>query len=154
MSISNDGEVAQRLREIAERAEKATPGEWTFEGKIDREGNAAIWAKAAGGKISGVVANFHMRWAHVDQKLEQGANLAFSAHARADIPWLLTLAAARESEIERLNKTIESFKEDVSDVYEVLMTCRNDLMSETVRGAIAGSIAALEKHFAKSRSDQ
>jgi len=85
--------IEQRLREIEERASKASPGPW----RAIREASADETA-----------CGYDLYSLDGPTWLEEGdyAYLArndaeFAAHAREDIPWLLSLLREREKQMER-----------------------------------------------------
>lgn len=103
------GSVAQRLAEIRERAEKATPGPW----RSGIPGNFCVYAPDGMAERSGPLAL--MRGTREDQ----ASNRAFIAHARADIPYLLTQLAERERMLAEADAVIwELSNGDITDADE------------------------------------
>jgi len=91
--------IEQRLREIEERASKASPGPW----RAIREASADETA-----------CGYDLYSLDGPTWLEEGdyAYLArndaeFAAHARDDIPWLLSLIRELDAEIRRLRERLD-----------------------------------------------
>jgi len=81
----------QRIREIAERDKKATPGEWTV--GVDSCAKCREQGKEGEYEILEVPSGYHAM-------LERKEDAEFIAHARMDIPFLLeALASERSSAI-------------------------------------------------------
>jgi hypothetical protein len=87
-AAGNTGDAGERLAEIAAREAKATPGPWVIGGCKDhptgynaRAQNICLAVRGPSGER---VPNLP-------------ANIAFNAHARADIPWLLSSLATSEA---------------------------------------------------------
>jgi hypothetical protein len=92
-----------RLREIAERAEKATVGPWKVQGlgpEVQRLG-AYVYSPYLGSVCS----------CPKESDLFSGHtyNMEFIAHARSDIPWLLDQLTAALARAEAAEKALEPF---------------------------------------------
>lgn len=99
-------DAKERLREIWERAEKATPGAWKLdiEAEYGEFGSVLCYYPYGGvSEVEGkVVEVFRFR---DDYGNDQGADGEFIAHAREDIPFLLaevTRLMERESKAEAM----------------------------------------------------
>jgi hypothetical protein len=111
----------QRLREIRERAEKATPGPWVnfhdvIHEDVDEDRNTGI-AQAAdygpeAGKPESAIVHMYSWAQHDPTRLIPNAE--FIAHAREDVPWLLDALAAREAEVAELKDAIERVDRDAN----------------------------------------
>lgn len=80
-------EVEQRLREIEERVSKATAPPWSDDKGI-------LWIPSFCGMLEAGVG------------VPRGADATFCAHAREDVPWLLSLLREREEENRRLREAL------------------------------------------------
>lgn len=113
-----------RLKEIEERAERATPGPWKWGGSPRAQFGAAneLTVRSAG--------EFpHGKWiADVGRIQEREANAEFIAHARTDVPDLL-------AEVRRLNT---AFSRLVWIVY-------GDCISDETVALIANDLAESER---------
>jgi len=93
--MTND--VEARLRDIEERAKKATPGPWEW-----GEAGHAIQAP------SRTVLDAHRRLSFLSRD-----DAAFIAGAREWVPWLLQQLAASRSEVEALRGALEVVRGEV-----------------------------------------
>ena len=100
--MTND--VEARLRDIEERAKKATPGPWEW-----GEAGHAIQAP------SRTVLDAHRRLSFLSRD-----DAAFIAGAREWVPWLLQQLAASRSEVERLRGALEQAAEGLECVAECM----------------------------------
>lgn len=92
-------EVEQRLREIEERVSKATPGPWRAVCEATAE------ETACGRDVYSLTGP---EWVEEGDYSFFGEHDAqFIAHARDDVPWLLSLLREREEEIRRLRTLLE-----------------------------------------------
>lgn len=87
---------AKQIEAIRQRAEKATLGDWDYDVEDFGISNG----------------NFMVAMADVDAKgypfiNAKEVDLEFIAHAREDIPALLSLVAQQQAEVERLTKALE-----------------------------------------------
>lgn len=85
----------QRIQEIQKRCDTATPGPWIYS-----EVASAIWADRT--SLDVVVA---ADWGGIEISK---SDAAFIAHAREDIPFLLSQLAERDKEIERLRELADA----------------------------------------------
>lgn len=111
--------VEQRLREIEERVSKATPGPWYAHNPDDdysanvflvaitpEEPNPWWDGPSESQKVVAITLTQFPRLASVaDGRWEE--NAGFIAHAREDVPWLLSLLREREEENRRLRALLE-----------------------------------------------
>lgn len=112
-------EVEQRLREIEERASRATSGPW-YAHNPDDDMSMNVFLVATtpeepdpwwdgeeeAKKVVAITLLQSPRVADVaDGRWEE--NAGFIAHAREDVPWLLSLLREREEEIRRLRTLLE-----------------------------------------------
>ena len=86
----------QRLREIRERAEAASPGPWRTSFIRSRSGDPAGDEHSVLTPDCDVVAD--IAW-QIGWDEQQHRNAAFVAHARADVPWLLEQVAEARAEV-------------------------------------------------------
>jgi hypothetical protein len=83
---SDAHQMAARLREIRERCEAASPGPWEYE-------RDAVYTSHACGSACPIPLHDHFVFADPDTK---PADVAFIAHAREDVPFLLARIAELE----------------------------------------------------------
>jgi hypothetical protein len=91
------GPDADRLAEIEKRAERATPGPWSVDRGALTE-NRAIWG--SDGICVGIAWHYH----------NAQPNAEFMAEARQDIPWLLSVLAARDAELSALVRERDEYR--------------------------------------------
>jgi hypothetical protein len=104
----------QRIAEIAAREAKATKPPWRVDDESWKEVNdITVWCGPVGDEAE-CVCNMGAPFVAVGNREEAEvsyANGVFVAHARADIPWLLSQLAARDAEIGRLTAEREGQRE-------------------------------------------
>lgn len=93
MTTTTDTLTPARLAEIRARAEKATPGPWKW-ANHDCAGGLTEWIEGPDGKCVPGIALFDCFYFE-----PQGSNAAFIAHARTDIPALLSAVEALQAEV-------------------------------------------------------
>lgn len=116
-------DVDARLREIAERAERAIPGPWCYMATGDKDNSwslgTAVWPDDT--PVSGFVNDQEQE--RFDEETMEGEQATpvdliaehygidntfdeadFIAHAREDVPWLLALLKERDERIETLER--------------------------------------------------
>jgi hypothetical protein len=122
---------SDRLQEIRERAEKATPGPWQHIEAADHFGNAEMWnAYSAwcnehfqeeawwertplnGVVIQGVWHNDSTAGYTIPALLDE----EFIAASREDIPYLLQLVTEQQREIEGLKGLVDSYSEELDGI--------------------------------------
>ena len=106
---------AERIADIAKRAEVATPGPWLTDG-------APKWAHVyRGGDDDTRVA-----------EVATHPDAAFIAHAREDVPWLPAKLAERDAEIERLRGLLDQCESAINDIISSRGRCqwRDDTRDE------------------------
>lgn len=99
-------DTEQRLREIEERASRATPGPWEAYG-------------VGGIHMDGTSDGYSLRTARgrrLHSPYMTQADADFAAHAREDVPWLLSLLREREEENRRLRQIIADVRRLVETV--------------------------------------
>ena len=84
------------LRAIRERADKATPGPWVRNAAVMANGGLLVYISQAGHHQENVA------WVSTVNSDRPGEDAAFIAHARDDIPALLTEVSRLRAEIEKL----------------------------------------------------
>jgi hypothetical protein len=102
----------QRIAEIEARCEAATPGPWETANKSVRvvgTQQQASFGKYAPNAYEGGICNCLGGSSYQTGKngpinVQARNNAAFIAHSREDIPFLLSLLAAKDAEIERLRE--------------------------------------------------
>lgn len=94
-------DVAKRLAEIQARVDAATDN-WKYE--PDDEGSSMGW----------IMRNNEILFSVSGDSAQQDFNASFAAHARQDVPFLLSLIAEQTAEIERLNREIDGIYEDAA----------------------------------------
>lgn len=103
MTLSND-----ELLKIEERVKAATPGEWKFNdqfGWLESDTQTILSASHDGNFIS-----------NVDIKKN---NAEFIAHAREDVPKLISALRQSQKRVERLEWTLKKFQADGYEHYTV-----------------------------------
>ncbi|MBY6273548.1 MAG: hypothetical protein CW346_15230 [Bacillaceae bacterium] len=99
-------DVEQRLREIEERVSKATPGPWEAYGvggiHMDGTSDGYSVMTAAGKRLHSP----YMTQADAD----------FIAHAREDVPWLLSLLREREEQARQLGVQMERYLDALVEI--------------------------------------
>lgn len=99
--------VTDRLEEIRQRAEAATPGPWRAYGNTVEQEKTG-WHQVVGTELTGLP---YMTYERLTTKNEDAT---FIAHAREDIPYLL-------AEVERLRAALDTEKE--ANVSESVCLC-------------------------------
>ena len=105
----------KRLLEIEQRAEKATPGPWTgCKGSGKEKGDCAcgmVWAPATDNHV----LTAHDKWGDGPDMIygangpdAMRANAKLSAHARADIPWLVAKVRDLSAELDDMKEAVRS----------------------------------------------
>ena len=84
----------QRIKEIAERVEKATPGDWGFTNAYEFESKTHFRRLASDYEAPETTVLKSHDLKDIEGKKE---DLEFIAHSRSDIPWLLERAKALEA---------------------------------------------------------
>jgi len=141
-------EVEQRLREIEERASRATPGPW-YAHNPDDDMSMNVFLVATtpeepdpwwdgeeeAKKVVAITLLQSPRVADVaDGRWEE--NAGFIAHAREDVPWLLSLLREREEENRRLREALAAIRDyaaprsDLSVYVEIMY----EMASDAIRG--------------------
>ena len=105
-----------RLKEIAERAERATPGPW-------HSTETAVFAGNEGQTVADM--------AFADDEGECSNNAIFTAYAREDIPYLLEQVAALQAERDQLQGAFTATHEIAVDLLTRMVT------EENIRGYAA-----------------
>lgn len=104
------GPDRQRIREIHERAEKATPGPWRVDDPSWIEVNdITVWCGPEGDDARWI-CNMGAPIAAVDDRQQAEvsyANGTFVAHAREDVPWLLAQLSAARAEAQEAREAIQ-----------------------------------------------
>ena len=143
----------KRLEEIRKRVEAATPGPWEVEdyrcdGDWRSTGN--VWARNKGHyhpgtKVCGV--NCHSMSSISDPRDigEFEGNSAFIAHAREDIPFLLSELAKLQAENATLRRQVEAAKEMRDLLHLRLRYCPEALWLEENYIKLKDALAALER---------
>ena len=94
-------DVEQRLREIEERASKASEGPWSAKwGYVGARRTLFLSRPDYDGVLFGLSDS-------EAENVQHRADTEFAAEARQDIPWLLSLLREREEEIRRLRTLLE-----------------------------------------------
>ena len=128
-------EVEQRLREIEERANRATPGPWyakatddasfmnamyvsTRPGPFEHDNRRGMDPTAPDHDASHVVAITLLQTPLLadvaDAKWDE--NTEFIAHAREDVPWLLSLLREREEQARQLGVQMERYLDALVEI--------------------------------------
>lgn len=108
-------EVEQRLREIEERVSKATPGPWRAVCEATAE------ETACGRDVYSLTGP---EWVEEGDYSFFGEDDAqFIAHARDDVPWLLSLLREREEEVRALRHLLNEIECGTDDIREGLRGC-------------------------------
>lgn len=128
-------EVEQRIREIEERASRATPGPW-YAHNPDDDMSMNVFLVATtpeepdpwwdgeeeAKKVVAITLLQSPRVADVaDGRWEE--NAGFIAHAREDVPWLLSLLREREEEVRALRHLLNEIECGTDDIREGLRGC-------------------------------
>lgn len=126
-------QVEQRLRKIEERVSKASPGPWYMHNPDDDYcANVYLVAttpeepdpwwdgeEEAGKVVAITLLSCPKRVACVaDERWEENAE--FIAHAREDVPWLLTILREREEENRRLRERVEHLEDGIRSLRDQL----------------------------------
>lgn len=128
-----------RIDEIQARCDKATTGPWfaveSDDGHEIRMGDylASYNELRRGGLLAHHIIEYNHNCEYDDeieddhpanqQAEEANANAEFIAHAREDIPWLLSELARKDEEIERLTAQLEQYRQAEDDGKLVRMPC-------------------------------
>jgi hypothetical protein len=120
----------ERLRAIAEREQQATKGPWAWESVAEQSNEYAVgtaWDTATDQPISGLIVRTDdpetdnwledMVLVRDSMGLGEGnmADAAFIAHAREDVPYLLSLVARQAQEIQDLRTQLDIANEHLRE---------------------------------------
>jgi hypothetical protein len=94
---------SDRLQEIRERAEKATPGPWKAE-------FGGVYPPESAARLESDLAGMAFLWPLPGGKEEDAE---FIAASREDIPYLLQLVTEQQMKIQVLRGLIESYSEEL-----------------------------------------
>jgi hypothetical protein len=100
--------MSDHTEEIRARVEKATPGPWLWDGDDcdETQDEPYIYIPCKDAKVKGAITVlFQADWATKE-------DAEFCAHARADIPYLLTELQALRQENARLKGALEEIKQE------------------------------------------
>jgi hypothetical protein len=147
--------MSDRIEEIKERVDKATPGPWVF------WSNIGVQCTEYDGRTSGKTlgpSNQGVKIGLLNQTLTKEDDSIFIAHSRDDIPYLLTRLASVEADnrehvlrADSLRAEIERLEEEQDEWAEAL----NDSKEFRVKYATAQDrVAHLEALLSRERLDE